>query len=74
MSMSWLLGPVLVALLAAALVLLVKWLQRCPRCRSVRGPTGVRGSLTPGGWYKVSRMCRTCGHTWNEEVKYDDIG
>ncbi len=73
-SMTWILGMLLILLSLAALVLLVKWFQRCPKCKSMTGPKGVRGWLIPDGRYKAARMCRKCGHTWSEEIKYDEIG
>lgn len=34
----WIVGTAIVTIAVAALVLLVMWLQRCPRCKSLRGP------------------------------------
>ncbi|MBM4134513.1 MAG: hypothetical protein FJ245_12200 [Nitrospira sp.] len=62
---------IVIALGIAVVVLLVKWFQRCPRCNSMGGPKGRHGSLMPGNKYKVKRMCRKCGHAWEEIEGYD---
>jgi hypothetical protein len=51
----------------AAVVLLIKWFQRCPRCRS------VFASLLPNSGYWVKRTCRKCGHTWEERAQIDTL-
>lgn len=71
--MAKLIGIVAVLFLIAALVLVVLWFQRCPRCKSLLGPKGVRGWLLPDDVYKVKRLCRKCGHTWVEETKYEGM-
>ena len=71
--MSWIPGSlfIIIALGIAVVVLLVKWLQRCPRCKSMVGPKGRHGSLMPDNKYKVKRVCRKFGHTWEEVGGYD---
>lgn len=56
-----------------AVVITVKWFQRCPKCKSMVGPKGVPGSgqLLPNHRFKVKRICRKCGHTWEEKDRYD---
>ncbi|HMU96822.1 MAG TPA: hypothetical protein PKA08_08600 [Elusimicrobiota bacterium] len=68
-----LIGIVVAVFFFAGLVLLVKWFQRCPRCKSLWGPTGVRGWLLPNDGYKVKRRCRGCGHVWEEETKFEPM-
>ena len=63
----------LIILGIAAVLMLVKWLQRCPRCKSLSGPKGLSGSLLPNHRFKVKRMCRRCGHAWEEEAEYDTV-
>lgn len=69
--MAWLFQTILIFFGIATLVLLVKWLQRCPRCKSLMGPKGLSGSLLPDYRVKVKRICRKCGQSWEEEGRYD---
>lgn len=69
--MAKLIAVLVVLLLIAALVLVVLWFQRCPRCKSLWGPKGLRGWLLPDNGYKVQRYCRRCGHAWIEETKIE---
>lgn len=69
--MAWMIPALLVALGAAVGVLLMMWWQRCPRCKSMTGPKGLRAGLLPDYIYWSKRMCRKCGHTWEEKASYD---
>jgi predicted Zn-ribbon and HTH transcriptional regulator len=61
----------LIVLLVGGVVLVVLWFERCPRCKSMWGPKGVQASLSPEMMYQVQRMCRKCGHSWQERAKID---
>jgi predicted Zn-ribbon and HTH transcriptional regulator len=69
--MKWILLGIIWGTPILGVVLFVLWRQRCPRCKSIRGPKGVTAKLLPENRYWVKRMCRVCGHTWDEETEID---
>ena len=70
--MKWVFWSVIV-LGVAAVVWVVKWKERCPRCKSLRGPTNQWANLLPNDGLKLGRVCRKCGHTWVETGNFDPM-
>lgn len=63
----------LIVVLAAVTYFLMKWYERCPRCKSMWGPKVLRASYSPDSIYKTSQKCRDCGHEWATQDKIDPM-